>query len=431
MTRGIPSVRWATVATAGLLVLATASAAAGGGAVTQRVSVSNSGQQAFGDFGAGLGDISADGRFVAFHSEAPLAVGDSNRASDVYIRDRVSRTTTPVSVVSGTGRVGNADSDLPDLSADGRFVAFQSVATNLVPNDSNGSLVDVFVHDRQTRSTTLVSVSSTGRQANAGSLYPSISDDGRYVAFISSARNLTPTSGSPDSVFVRDRLRGTTTLVSVSSAGRPGSGAYYRSAAISPDGRYVTFGTSAANLVPGDTNQTNDVFRHDRQTGTTTRVSVSSAEVQGNDYSAGGEISAGGRYVTFTSYANNLVGGDTNGQPDVFLRDVVAGTTTRVSVTAGGGQQAQGALFNAITPDARYIAYDSGGVSSNVYRRDRVSGATVLISVPSAGGRANGPSVGPRMSASGQEIAFSSQATNLVPGDTNGIRDVFVRDLTP
>jgi len=250
-----------------------------------------------------------------------------------------------VSVASG-GTQGNGDSGCPSISADGRYVAFQSYASNLVPGDTN-EVGDVFVHDRLTGQTTRVSVASDGTEGNDYSRRPSISADGRYVAFASLASNLVPgdTNGTWD-VFVHDRLTGQTTRVSVASGGAQGnSGSWCPS--ISADGRYVAFQSYASNLVPGDTNGVLDVFVHDRLTGQTTRVSVASDGTQGDSYSFGSSISADGRYVAFSSLASNLVPGDTNDKPDIFVAAAVEPTAMRLlwgDVNCSGGVDAVDAL---------------------------------------------------------------------------------------
>ncbi len=230
--------------------------------------------------------------------------------------------------LSSTGERGNRNSSEASISSDGRYVAFDSSADNLVANDSNGYR-DVFLHDRKTRQTTRVSLSSAGVQGNYYSNQPSISFYGRYVAFDSDSDNLidSDNNGAND-VFVRDREAGQTTRVSLSSSGSEGNGASY-SSSISSNGRYVAFFSDASNLVDSDSNGSGDVFLHDRKTGQTTRVSVSSAGVQGNSYSEQPSISLYGRYVAFGSDADNLVIGDNNSVRDVFVRDREAGQTTR------------------------------------------------------------------------------------------------------
>jgi Tol biopolymer transport system component len=200
-------------------------------------------------------------------------------------------------------------------------VAFQSDAANLVTGDTNG-MWDVFMHDRETGTTTRASVGIRGAQGSASSLYAAISADGRWVAFESSASTLvTGDTNDTWDVFMHHRETRTTTRVSVGPGGVQGDD---RSgwAAISADGRRVAFYSSASNLVAGDTNGMWDVFVHDRETGTTTRVSVGPAGAEGNDHSNRPAISADGRSVAFWSSAGNLVTGDTNGVPDAFVHEV-------------------------------------------------------------------------------------------------------------
>ena len=231
----------------------------------------------------------------------------------------VAATTERVSVASdGTG--GNDNSCRASVSADGRFVAFQSLASNLITGDTNGE-DDIFVHDRQTGETSRVSITSDGAEGNGDSFWPSISADGRFVAFRSPGSNLVPgdTNGAED-IFVHDRQTEKTTRISVAWDGTQANGDSYYTC-ISADGRFVAFPSSASDLVTGDTNGCADAFVHDRQTGQTTRVSVASDGAQGNDHSDGPSISADGQCVGFTSYASNLVPDDTNGERDVFVHD--------------------------------------------------------------------------------------------------------------
>src|SRR5262249_22216540 len=245
--------------------------------------------------------------------------------------------------VASDGTPGNGsviDLDGPVMSTDGRFVAFGSDATNLVPNDTNtspsrgcatpGCAEDIFVRDRQTGLTERVSVASDGTQADEESFSPAISADGRFVAFGSIASNLAraDTNRFTD-VFVHDRQTGLTERVSIASDGSQGNG-FSGLPAISADGRYVAFVSDATDLVPGDTNGFADVFVRDRQTGTTERISVASGGTQANNYSGPGDhlaISSDGRFVAFSSRATNLVTSDLNGSQDVFVRDRVIGVT--------------------------------------------------------------------------------------------------------
>ncbi len=416
-----------------LLVAAFGSACTFAGAQgTWRVSVDSSGIQGNGH--SDWASISADGRFVAFESDATnLVSGDTNGWVDVFVHDRQTGATTRVSVDSSGGQ-GNDTSYLPSISADGRFVAFGSLARNLVPGDTNG-YTDVFVHDRQIGTTTLVSVDSSGGQGNDTSYDPSISADGRLVAFASYATNLVPgdTNRRLD-VFVHDQKSGTTTQVSVDSSGGQGNNHSYVPS-ISADGRFVAFDSYATNLVPGDTNSKLDVFVHDQKSGTTTRVSVDSSGVEGNGFSTQASISADGGLVAFWSVATNLVQGDTNFAPDVFVHSLQTGTTRRMSVDSSGNQGNHDSLSPTISGTGRFVAFISRATylvpgdtnnAADVFVRDRMTRTTVRVSVDSSGNQGNLNCNHPSICTDGRFVAFESQATNLVPGDTNGVYDVFV-----
>ncbi len=402
--------------------------------VTRRVSLSSAGVQGSGHSYSPA--ISADGRYVAFHSEATnLVPGDTNLCPDVFVHDRQSGMVERVSVDS-FGAQGNWDTYNPAISADGRFVAFWGLATNLVPGDTNGA-GDVFVRDRQNGVLERISVDSSGNQANGSSDGPSISADGRFVAFESNASSLVPgdTNGAVD-VFVRDRQSGTTQRLSVDSSGVQGN-AFSGSPSVSADGRYVAFYSDASNLVAGDTNGSSDVFVHDRQNGATARISVDSLGLQANGHSQYPVISAGGRFVAFWGDASNLVTGDTNSFFDVFVHDRQSGMTERVSVDSVGAQGDQESIWASISTDGRYVAFQSVATnlvsadtngSSDVFVHDRQSGATERVSVDGAGAEGNGYSEWPSISADGQSVALVSASSNLISGDTNGSWDVFVRD---
>jgi len=381
---------------------------------------------------------SADGRYIAFVSNATnLVPGDTNGDRDIFVRDRQSGTTTRVSV-SSSGAQGNHNSHgLPTISSDGRYVGFSSFATNLVSGDANAK-EDVFVHDRQDGSTVLVSLNSAEEQGNEFSEDPSISADGRYVAFHSRASNLvTGDTNGDDDIFRRDLQDGTTERVSVSSAGVQGNASADREPSVSADGRYVAFSSSATNLVANDNNAEGDVFVRDMQSGATQRVSISSVGGEGDSRSLAPGMSADGRYVAFQSLASNLVTGDTNYRPDVFVRDLLGGTTQRVSVNSANAEGNSDSWGPWISADGRYVAFtsyasnlvagDTNGIS-DVFLRDRQSGSTERVSVSSAGTQGNLSSFLPSASSDGRFVFFLSAATNLVPGDTNGEWDIFVRD---
>jgi len=383
--------------------------------------------------------VSADGRYVAFQSQASnLVLGDSILGwSDVFVRDRSLATTDRVSV--STDEVpGNGASGGVSMSADGRFVAFSSTASNLVPGDTNAHR-DVFVRDRFLGTTERVSVSSTGEQGDGSSIKASISVDGRFVALCTDATNLAPgdTNGKQD-VFLRDRLAGTTELVSLSSAGEQGNNhSIVPSDALSADGRYVAFLSCATNLTLQGSNGNNHVYVRDRLTGVTECI---------DDPNAGGVyvsavINADGRYVALASDASTLVANDTNGTWDVFVCDRETRSLARVSLSSAGDQANGESRYLAMSADGRYVVFCSlatnlvsqdTSVSRDVFIRDRQTGTTERVSVTSAGEQADGNSGtwghGPSVSADGRFVAYQSWATNLVPGDTNVRIDAFLRD---
>ena len=403
--------------------------------VTQRVSVGSGGVP--GNGVSYLLSISSDGRYVAFVSEASnLVAGDTNSVEDVFVADRLARTTERISVRSD-GTEGNASSTQPWISADGRFVAFVSNATNLVSGDTNG-FVDVFVHDRLQHTTERVSVSSAGGQTDDLSWPASISADGRFVSFWSDARNLVPgdTNSFPDS-FVHDRQSGSTERVSVGSGGQQGNGGSEGSS-LSADSRFVAFDSEADTLVAGDTNGESDVFVRDRANGTTELVSVNSAGIQGNGGSGSPSLSADGRFVAFISVATNLDPLDTNPDLDVFVRDLQAGVTQLASVSTAGVPGNGESDQPAISSDGRFVQFESSATNLvpgdtnaayDVFVRDLTGHTTKRVSVSSNGTEANAFSYGAAISGNGRLASFWSGATNLVRRDVEGWVDGFVHDL--
>ncbi|WP_206756009.1 DUF4347 domain-containing protein, partial [Phormidium sp. FACHB-592] len=405
-----------------------------------------------------ISEISGNGRYVTFISEASdLVANDNNNTSDVFVRDLVTNTTTLVSVnSSGTGG-GNASTTIGSLriSSDGRYVTFTSSASNLVANDSN-SQADVFRRDLITGTTTLVSVTSTGTGSGNGTAsIPSMTRDGRYVVFASTASNLVTndTNGTTQDVFRWDSITGVTTLVSANSSGT-GSGNGFSGEAnvrISDDGRYIAFTSTASNLVANDINGSfQDVFVRDVETGTTTLVSVNSTGTgSGNGTSiAPPSLSSDGRYVAFASRASNLVANDTNGsQQDVFVRDLQTGTTTLVSTDSTGtgsgnglsGSASSSGNFVRLSRDGRYIAFVSHASNlvandindkTDVFIRDRIAGTTTLVSQTSNGNAGNGDSYAPSFFSSNGRVIFASSASDLTINDANDAADVFVYDAT-
>ena len=382
--------------------------------------------------------ISADGRYVAFESIASnLVPGDTNGCADIFLRDRQTGTIERISVDS-SGTESNGKSLTPFISGNGRFVSFLSSATNLVPGDTN-AVDDVFVRDRLTGKTERASLDSSGNQANNHSAKSApMTPDGRYVVFLSSASNLVSgdSNGYVD-VFVRDRQTSKTEIVSISSTGFQGNRSAYSAPSISADGRFVAFQSAASNLVLGDSNFTDDIFVRDRQTAKTERVSVNVSNQEGNSGSYYPAISGDGRFVVFESTANNLVTGDTNNAVDIFLRDRQTSLTTRLSVSSTGAQANSGSVSATISADGRTVAFCSSATNlisgdvnsrSDDFVRDLSTGLTEILTIDSNSVQANEDSTGPSMSDDGRVFAFWSSASNLVANDTNGCEDVFVRD---
>jgi len=329
--------------------------------------------------------ISEDGRFVCFESRDSLVPADTNHFWDIYVKDMV---TGEVKLCSQStdGVVGNSFSTMAQVSGDGSIVCYMSTATNLVPNDTNNQW-DYFVHDLTTRETTRISVSSTGEQANGGAdcgcrvyKYPTVSYDGNLIAFQTNASNLAPNDNNElFDIYQRNRAAGTTVRVSVAMGnGDTNGSSFVRNG--SPDGRFIVYYSTADNIVPNDTNNVRDIFIRDMVAGTTERCSIRTDGGQTNDISEAPDVSADGRYVAFASLASNLVPNDLNGVWDVFLRDRVLGTTERISVR-------------------------TDGVEGNGYSRH------------------------PSISDDGRWITFHSLATNFLRGDLNNWRDTFLHDM--
>ena len=316
--------------------------------------------------------ISADGRYVVFATGATNLDPENNcRDGNIFLYGLGSE--LECVSISTNGREGNKKSDQPDISADGSYIVFRSAADNLVPGDTNNH-TDIFIHKLVGQQTVRVSLGQSGYEYNSDSYQPSISADGLYVVFVNDGYDNNPR------IIFRDWKNGKTELISVNSADISGNG-WSNNPSISGNASFVVFDSSSTNLVADDTNNAVDVFIRDRETNTTERISVNSLSVQGNDNSFHGSVSADGRYVVFTSYADNLVADDTNGKTDIFVRDRFRGLTKRISVNSAGEQ-----------------GNDFSGT--------------------------------PSISDDGKHVVFTSYATNLVPGDTNGKYDVFVNEIS-
>lgn len=337
--------------------------------------------------------------------------------------------------VTGTSG-GNGKARNPQITPDGRFVAFESSASNLVTTNSGVS--DVFIRDLQTNTTTLASINVIGELFSFDSRNPQITPDGRFVVFNRESGN----------VYMRDLQLGTTTLVSIDTTGTRGGNFSSSKQQITPDGRFVLFQSSASNLIVADNNGETDIFVRDLQAGTTMLVSANAANTdsgngssfQSNDL----QITPDGRFVVFQSRANNLVTTDSNGERDIFVRDLKAGTTTLVSTNATGtdsGNRGSGSFSPRITPDGRFVVFDSlasdlvandnnGSSGRDIFVRDLQTATTTLVSVNTTDtGSGNDYSLNPQITPDGRFVVFSSGASDLVSMDTNEGSNIYVRDL--
>lgn len=443
MSGGRLRLRWLRTPQLCVLSIASVLYLRASGYAQSTICISKSSTGAFGNAGSrtpqsGRG-LSADGRIALFTSDASnLVPGDTNAYGDVFCYDTT--TDALVRVNLGPGALqSNQSSGACAVSADGGMAVFWSFASNLVTNDLNGITADVFSATTASASVTAISVTPLGVTASGQSDGIELSADGRYMVFSSFAPDVVPVldQNNRRDVFLRDALAGQSGLVSISTTGIQGNGDS-TDPCISADGRFVAFQSLADNLVPNDTNATQDIFVRDIVLGSTSRVSVGSGGIQANGYCSFARISADGRFVAYASWASNLVPGDTNGTGDVFVYDRMTATTERVSVSTSSGQSNAECSIPSISRDGRRVAFQSsgiglvpgaGGTIGNVYLRDRQIGTTVLISCTPSGTQGNSHSYDPSLSVDGTVVLFTSQATDLVPGDSNLRADVFLRTV--
>jgi Tol biopolymer transport system component len=380
--------------------------------------------------------VSTDGRYVVFTSGIDsLAPGGGNGWSDVYLRDRVLGTTVRVSV-DATGREGDGDSGGGSISGDGRFIAYATRARNLLPAGTSTES-GLLVHDRVTGATTSVDNDPDGNAFSGGAVQPAISVDGRFVAF-TAYESMDPDGLYPPAqVYLHDRTTGETELVSVAMRGGPGND-QSEMPQVSADGRYVAFTSVASDLVGGDTNAVDDVFLRDRVAHTTVRMSRSVAGYQGNRLSSYPQITPDGRYVTFTSLADNLVPDDRNFASDIFVRDRLAGTLERVSVNAQGIEANAGSWYSSISDDGRHVAFSSQAFNLDtadldyfydVFAKDRQTGQVERANLAPDGQRFMGdwyPSLS-SISGDGKFVAFDSYANTTI-GSISQVY-VFIHEL--
>ncbi len=438
---GAPALAAAAVAAG--LGLATAIAGSGG---TTLISKSSAGAK--GDGPSVFPSVSEDGRYVAFRSESRnLHPDDTDGRKDIYVRDRVENTTILVSRASGAaGEKGNHSSFNPRISADGRRVVFRSNSDNLVPEDP-GNASDLYVRNLNTHKTTLISRASgaSGAKADGESFNPSISADGRVIAFRSEATNLDPgdTDTTPD-IYVRDLNDNTTKLISRAS-GTAGAKGNDESSfpVIAGDASVVAFRSEATNLHPDDTKDDRDIYARElasEKTIIVSRAKGANGKVANAD-STFAAVSETGRYIAFDSLADNLTPDDKDISADVLLRDLAKNKTTLISRAGGfaGPKQNEGASEPSISANGRYVAYHSTGTnldtagpdsaSLDVFVRDTKIGRTLLISKGFKGKDANLSAEEPWISGDGSLVAFQSEATNLSKEDPDGLEDVFAREV--
>lgn len=400
-------------------------------------------------------DISRDGQFIVFESEATdLIGGDTNGEGDIYLFNRGDGTLSRISEPAN-GSEPNGWSRNPVLSASGRYVAFTSNADNLVTGDIN-TFYDIFVYDQVTAQLRLVSVASDGTPADLFSYNPAISADGRFIAYGSYATNLTTPAPGPFNqwqVYLHDRDPDGDTLfdepgqiltipISISSNGDFANNfaGFTGRLAVSDDGMIIAFVSAADNLVANDTNGVDDVFVHLRDPDNdnipdepgqieTIRISVSSSGTQGNARSFDVQMSADGEWLVFNSEATNFVTGDTNNREDVFLHNRTTGETTRVSVSSSGAENPGGGVVPDISANGRYITFHANNSNLTnptclsmldcVYRHDRLTGITELVTFDPNGTPSAGHTYQPAISGDGHRIAFLSENGFLVDNSSN------------
>ena len=391
----------------------------------KRISVANDGAQA--NSRSGSISLSDDGQLIPFESSADnLINNDLNNVDDIFAYDRVNETVELVSV-GIDGVAANANSSSAVISGDGNYVSFTSFASNLVANDTN-NLPDIFLRDLDNQTTEVINVSSDGTLANGISLFSAISGNGDYVAFESSANNLVADDiNETVDIFLRDRLNQTTELVTLSTDGSGANGSSTLGS-ISDDGQYISFESTAGNLVIGDTNEVSDIFLYNHLNQTNKLISVGLEGVAANGSSTSGLVSGNSGYVVYQSDADNLVANDINQASDIFIYNLQDGTTKLVSVGLDSAA-ANGSSRNAsISDDGRYVAFlsdadnlvaDDTNSRADIFVRDLKTQTTQIIDADSF----------PLLSGDARSLVFTSSLANLVSDDTNDTGDVFLVEL--
>lgn len=431
----------------------TANASAAVPDINQLVSVDSNGNQGNNSsFGNPTNSVvSSNGRYVVFVSQANnLVTGDTNGVGDIFLRDRTSNTTTRVSV-SSSGDQADGGSSNPSISSDGRYIVFLSFANNLVPGVADG-LWHVYIHDMQTGNTSIVDASSSGTASNTGSAFPSISSNGRFVVFDSSASNLVLGIGNGHlQVFMKDMVTGAIRDLSVSSNGIAGNNES-EAPTISCDGNSVAFDSNATNLTSNNSGK-GDIYIDDVNGGGNQITDITPTGDQG---SGGPKISCDGSKVAYTTYADNLAPNLPPYSSGVLNLNVLeynrsSGINSVVSSNSNGVPAVgQNSAIPSLSNDGRYVAFNSyattaldstrsyfnAGNSLNTFIKDMVTGTTQVISINLAGQGAGGTLNSPSISSDGTFVEFDSQAEDssthpqngVVANDTNGHPDVFIAE---
>lgn len=414
----------------------------GSGSLTR---LSRAGAFSVGPYADGPGETaaapspSADGSLVAFASEATnLVTGDTNGVSDIFVRDRSGAATERISL-RANGTESPCASTRPTLTPDARYVVFASCGALAVP--ASGQQSEIYRYDRNLGIMALVSIGIAGSRADDASFEPHVSSDGRYIAFRSCASNLVPAAGGTAcQIYLRDMDAGTTVLVSRSSAGQPASSGFSSDAFVSGDGRFVGFTSSAPNLVANDTNGSSDAFVFDRITATTERISLSAAGAQGNSSSTFRSLDQAGNLATFESTSGNFsTGGGVETRS--YLRDRSAATTTLI---AAPGDARAAVLDPTVSLDGRFVAFIGYSADSGVSTVDDTNKDKLFVLDRNDGSyraltwftQATQPSQAkpatrkPRLSADGRSIAFVSTRDDLTSDDGNGaFTSIFIAHL--
>jgi Tol biopolymer transport system component len=405
----------------------------------ERVNTTSSGGQItdFVNYGSTAPAISGDGRYVVFSSTSTqLVTGDTNGLADVFVKDRKTGSIVRANTNSAGSQMitGEIQSSVR-ISDDGRFVAFGGWQTGLVPGFT-GTYRSILIKDMQTGTVSVADISSSGTPGNANATTFDMSANGRYVTFITNATNLgyTDTNAGRD-VYVRDRISGTTTLLSKSYSSGNTSNGQNGTPSISCDGAYIAFMSTSNDIAPGDANGNNDLFLVDRVNNTTRDITISANALSGGEP----HVSCDGTTVIFPSWASNLVSGDTNGVSDFFAYNTYDDSFELVSQSSSGSQATTDTTSRSsgtVSYDGKYVVISSSDAlassdtngRSDVYLRNSNDSTTTVLSMRNSSTQSTGTSNLPAVSANGRYVIYYSEDSGLVSGDTNNTPDIFVSE---